>query len=303
VGVCGNHPPECEDVDLASKDVELVGVDPENLLERISLALGIARKVEAVAGLHRAYRLGTYVPIPKIKYPVYFLSRAADREYVEATSALRSHAKEESQHIAIVVPTVTFVGDALRREMAMKGIPLLPLTDLVALDDVGLHLAATPAATSLLDAIGSPSTLSGASPAVATAFIKERGGTAAWHELREHELQALVAAAGNYGVFANELTSSVTQAGDEVLNVRKVPGSYFTLIREAAEARTNFDPGMKRDHPESAKQIFQRARAAFSPGKGGAGAIFKTVRLPSRTTYRLDPDDSVSFAFAFAPKP
>jgi hypothetical protein len=74
------------------------------------------------------------------------------------------------------------------------------------------------------------------------------------------------------------------------------------LIRTAVERRSNYDPGTGDDDPDSAKQIFQRARQTIDLKVGKAWMLFKTDIVDSHATYRFDPDPSVTFALVFSPK-
>jgi hypothetical protein len=70
VAVCGNEPAECVDLELAAPDVDVLGVDPEELCEAIGKALQVRPSVAALPGLQGAYRVGTFIPEAGIKHAI-----------------------------------------------------------------------------------------------------------------------------------------------------------------------------------------------------------------------------------------
>lgn len=301
VAVCGNEPTECADVELAATDVEVLAVVPEDLCEAIGKALKIRTGVEALPGLRNAYRVGTFIPEAGIKHAIYLVVRCSERECAEALDALRTHAA--GQTFAVLLPSERFVTEQVRRQTSEAGIVLATLVDAVGLDATGLRALGDP--LQLFAAIGRPGV--GADPTVAVvarALVRSGGGAPTWRSLDEAAYKTLVAAAGAYDLFADELTKTVAKGqGAARKQSPNVQASHFKMIRSAIEAKANFDPGTSDDDGVAAKQIFQRARQTFDLKDGKSWRLFKTDKVDNHAVYRFAPDASVSFALVFALNP
>jgi hypothetical protein len=301
VAMCGMTPPECPDLELAPEDVQIVALVPESLAEAVGRALQVRTKVEALPYLRGAYRVGTFIPEPGVRQAIYLLVRTSEPEYAEAVDALRVHSA--GQPFAILIPTNRFVSDELRRQASTVGIPLVFLSETLELDpQQGLRPLGDP--LSVFAYVSRPATLNEAPVhVVAQAFVKPRGQGGSWRSLDDAAYTSLLSASDSYDVFADERTSIVSRAdGKGRHTVKGVPASHFKQIRSAIEARGFYDPVQPDDAPDSAKQIFQRARQSFDLKPGKTWLIFKTRKLESHAVYRFEPDSSVSFAFVFLPK-
>lgn len=299
VAVCGNEVAECADLELSSANVEVLAVVPEHLCETVGQALQIRTRVEALPGLRNAYRVGTFIPEAGIKHAIYLVVRSGERDCAEAMDALRTHAS--GQTFAVLFPTERFVTDELRRQAAAAGIVFVPLVDAVGLDATGLRPLLDP--LTLFAAVGRDGAAAGQRSAlVARAFVRSGGQTPTWHDLDDAGYQSLVAAAGSYDIFADELTKTVTKGkGAQFTKQANVAASKFRVVRAAIDKNSNYEPGMGDEDGASAKQVFQRARKAFDIGSGRSWALFKTDIVDNVSVYRFDPDPAVSFAFLFAP--
>ena len=103
IAVCGNDPAECDELRLTPKDVELLGIVPERLLEHLRRPLQLSGAVRKVAGLTQTYQVGFFIPQPALKHPVFFTAAASQVAYAATIDALRSRA--EGASFAVVTPT------------------------------------------------------------------------------------------------------------------------------------------------------------------------------------------------------
>ena len=300
--VCGNDPPECADLPLTEMDLAFLAVVPEELCAVIAKALQIRASVEALPGRRHVLRVGSFIPEAGIKHTVYLAVRCGERDYAECLDGLKALAA--GQTFAVLVPTERYINEETRRSLATVGAPVVALVDAIDLGaDGGLTASVDP--LKLFDAIGrhGPGPLATAPSVVARALLRSRDGKPEWHDLDKAAYDGLVAAADEYDIFADELSKSAIHGHGKARKHKKnVQGSYFPMIRAAAERRSNFDPGTGDNDPDSAKQIFQRARKAIDLGSGNNWALFKTDIVDSHATYRFDPDPSVTFALVFSPK-
>jgi hypothetical protein len=153
--VCGNDPPECGDVSLTEKDIEVLGVQPEQLCEAIRKALQLGGRAEQVADLPQVYRTGTYNSSPTSRCNVYLVVRSEPAEYATAFHALRS--RGDGERLSILVPTDHFVSEDDVQAMSRAGVPIICLAQVLDMDSAGQlsplapteHLFAATAATAL----------------------------------------------------------------------------------------------------------------------------------------------------------
>ena len=300
--VCGNDPPECPDLPLKEEDLAFMAVVPEELCAVIARALQIRANVEALPGRRHVLRVGSFMPEAGIKHTIYLAVRCGERDYVECLDGLKAHAA--GQTFAVLVPTERYINEETRRSLATVGALVVALVDAIDLGtDGGLTASVDP--LKLFDAIGrhGPGPLATAPSVVARAVVRSRAGKTDWLDLDNAAYDGLVAAAGEYDIFADELSKSVSNGrGKTRKHKQNVQGSYFPMIRTAVERRSNYDPGTGDDDPDSAKQIFQRARQTIDLKVGKAWMLFKTDIVDNHATYRFDPDPSVTFALVFSPK-
>ncbi|MFH1689270.1 MAG: hypothetical protein ABIE42_03425 [Candidatus Eisenbacteria bacterium] len=304
--VCGNDPPECEDIDLILKDVEVLGVDPRVLCEALRRPLCAGGKVEPIAGLRGVYRTGTFKPDPSIRHAVYFVARCDTREYAEAFDALRS--RQEGQSFAVLVPTDRFVSADTIRQMATLGIPVIVLQGLINADTSG-ELVTSASPLGLLGGIGrrAATTATLSNPVVAQTITHS-----GWQDLDEDSYGRLIESVGEYGIVADERSRVAWKRldGQESPERREdIQASYFRMIRAAVEKTGYFDPAV--DGPDedqvSGKQIFQRARSAIDVKYRASDdttqwRLFKTVKVDSHAEYHFQPDPDCRFALVFLPR-
>ena len=129
--VCGNSPVACADIILAPADIAFLAVDPVSLCRGIASALQIYAIAEAVGMIADAYRVGTFIPEPGIKHPVFFVVRTSARRYAEALDALRS--RQEGDPFAVLVPTDRFLTEDVGRPMRRAGVTVLVLAEVIGL--------------------------------------------------------------------------------------------------------------------------------------------------------------------------
>jgi hypothetical protein len=299
-GICGNDPPECPDLRLKEEDLAFLAVVPEELCAVIAKALQIRPAVEVLPGRRHVLRVGSFMPEAGVKHTVYLAVRTNERDYGECFDALESSAVGT---FAVLVPTDAFISEDARRALASVAAPVVALADTIDLGDAGLTTLVDP--LKLFAAIGrhGPGPLATAPSVVARALLRSGGGRAQWHDLDQSAYNHLVATAGQYDIFADELSRSVTKGrGKDREQQTGVKSSYFKMIRAGADRRSNLDPVADGPSEEgvSGKQIFQRARKAIDLGSGKNWALFKTDIADNHATYRFDPDNSVTFALVFA---
>ena len=303
--VCGNEPPQCEDLVLSQRDVEYLRLDPRVLCEAVAKALQVRMRFEEFVGFHAVYRIGTFIPDPGIHHGVFNVVRCSKGDYAEALDALRS--RWEYEGFAVLVPTNRFLSSDTSRQMATLGIPLLPLDDAIGIVDNRL--------TALIDPLyyfrGIGQRRFGAtrtsSLIMARALVCNKQGHYRWHDLDEQGYQDILAASGDYLVFADERSKTVVKgSGNKRKTKHNVKTAYFRMMHAAVTKTAGyFDPEI--DGPDedqvSGKQIFQRARAVFDlkhPGEN-VWTLFKSARVDNHAVYHLSPDDRVTFAFIFLP--
>lgn len=291
--VCGASPAECDDLDLVRSDIERLVLDPPGLCRAIAAVLQIRGSPEAVAGLATVYRVGTFIPEPGIRHPIYLAVRATPQAYAEAVEALRS--RQDGKPFGLLMPTDRFLADDVERQAQAAGIMVLALTDVVDLRDGRLAALADP--LRLFAGIGQRgAALSLVGATIAEAYLCDGSSPPRWIDLDEGQYQALVASASQYHVFADEITKTVVKGqGRETAQA-----SHFRIIRQVIRKRGYFNPAD--EMLASAQQIFQRARKLFDPRPGtGRWKLFKTIKDGETSLYHFSPDPGTSFAFVFLP--
>lgn len=311
--VCGNDPPECNDVELTSKDIEMLGVEPERLCETLRGPLLFGGKAERVQDLHHVYRAGTFIPQPGTRQAIYFAARCSAKDYSSVLDVLR--ARHGLEGLAFLIPTDRFVSEDTIHESGAGGIVVLPLAGIIGVNATG-HFFTTADATMLFSGIGR--TEPGPVLASDTVFaqVYSRDG---WRNLNDAAYHQLVSAADQYDIFADERDRRIIKREPSKKTKGKkkssantstqVQSSFFKMIRKAIEARGTFDPntnGLTEEHI-SGKQIFQRARKVFDIKYKGADGkdtwkLFKTGITDNHSVYHFQPDPKVSFALIFLPR-
>lgn len=306
--VCGNDPRECDDLVLEQKDVEHLGVEPKALCDSVASALQVRQRFEDLDGLRGVFRVGTFIPEAGIKHPVLFAVRCSDSDYAEVLDAIRS--REERGAFAVIVPTDRFIADDTARQMSSLGMPLLPLDDVLGIDDGKLTALVDPLA--YFNRIGQtgPGTTTTAPSVVAQALICDGKGKPSWRNLDEQGYQELVDAADDYLIFADERsrTSARTKKNKREKKDQQ-QASYFQLLRACAEHRGYYDPAtdLRFDEVyEDPKQTLVRARQHIDvkvPKQGAKDdyALFKTRMVDRHSVYEFDPTPGVAFALLFQP--
>ena len=303
--VCGNVPPECEDIELTAKDIEFLGVLPKPLCEALRGPLYFGGKTERVSELDNIFRAGTFKPRPSIRKSIYFGARCSAKDYSILLDVLRS--RHGSEGFALLVPTDRFVSEEKIREAASKGIVVLPLTEVIGMDGLG-KLVAKVDATELFACIGrfGPGPIAPAGTVYSQALTND-----GWENLDEAGYRQLLRNADQYDIFADEHTKKVRKKaadrkGGRATPPSRVSASNFQIIRKAVEACGYFDPTVTEENA-SAKQIFQRARKALDIKVVGADGkshwkLLKSVKGDNHTIYQFQPDEGVTFALIFLPK-
>jgi len=308
VAVCGNDPPECEDVDLSPKDIEILGVSPERLCEALGTALRFCGKAAEVPGLHHVLLAGTFQPSPGVRHSIYLTARCSAAEYITVLDVLR--ARHGAEGFGLLLPTDRFIGEETIRTSAACGIVVLPLAGLVEMDASGT-LMATADASLLFAGIGrtGPGTMGIAPTVFARAFTR-----AGWQNLDKATYERLVKSRDQYHIFADEHTKEVHKQvpngrKTKVERHKKVRVSYFQIIRQAIETNSYFDPvnDPRTVERASAKQTLQNARKVFDiKGAGPDGSeswgLIQTEMVDSHSVYRFRPDPKVEFALIFLPE-
>jgi len=299
VAVCGNDPAECEEVQLAPRDVELMGVVPESLLEELRSPLQISGTVRAIDGLPQAYQAGFYIPQPGTKHPIFFLAAASARQYAPMLDALRSRA--EGASFAVLTPTDRFISPETARQFRTIGVPIISLGDTIRLSPAGK----LEAATNVLNIFATIGRRASAGVSAATDVFADALTVEGWKNLTEQEYRDLVLAASTYQIFADERAKTASKPnGRRRKTTTGIQTSYFRILRKATEASGRFDPNVNglTDEQQSGKQIFQRARKAIDLERTSGWALFKTEMIDDHAEYVFRPDADVTFALIFLPK-
>jgi hypothetical protein len=295
VAVCGNDPPECDEVRLSLRDVELVGVVPERFLEALRRPLRIGGTVRKVEGLTQTYQAGVFVPQRGVKYPVFFIAAASQDHYATLLDALRS--RVEGSSFAVIVPTDRFVSAESIRQFRALGIPIVALADTLCLS-ASAKLEAVKDFLAVFSTIGRRATASVGSGIDVFAEVLTATG---WRSLTKAEYHDLVAGADGYAIFADEHTRTAVKAeGGHRKKTDNILPSFFRILQRGAEASGRFDPNL--DEQDSSKQIFQRARKVIDIRRKGGWVLFKTEQVENHAEYRFQPDSEVEFALIFLPK-
>lgn len=304
--VCGDDPPECEELQLAPGDVDVLGISPERLCEALRAPLLFGGRVEQLQGLRHVYHAGVFIPAPGIRHSIYVAVRCSGTDYAEVFDALRS--RHDGGAFAVLVPTDRFISTETRRQMETLGIPLIELATLIHIGADG-RLSTAVEALDLFSAIGrrGPSTAGRGSQVHAT--VRTQRGR---EDLDEAGYKRLLEAAGDYEIFADERSRTVTKrtaGGEKPEHKSDVQAGYFQMIHAAVEKTGYFDPAI--DAPDedmvSGKQIFQRARKAIdvkyrAPSGTMTWRLLKSAKVENRTVYRFQPDPDCKFALIFLPR-
>jgi len=295
--ICGNVPPECDDVDLTLEDVEVLGVDPERLCQALRRPLCTGGKVEPIADLRSAYRTGTFKPDPSTRHAIHFVARCDPREYAAAFDALRS--RQDGRSFAVLVPTDRFVSADTMRQMATLGIPIIQLRGMIEIDAAG-ELTTSDDPLRVLGGTGRRTRAASGPP---VARVRTQDG---WQDLDEAEYRRLIETAQEYDILADEKARVVWKHGRREDGIR---ASYFRMVRAAVEKTGRFDPGVDGpdDDQESDKQTFQRARKALDVKyRADDGTtqwrLFKSLKFDKHTEYLFQPDPDCRFALIFLPR-
>jgi hypothetical protein len=300
--VCGNRPIGCRDLILTEHEVGLLTTDVMRLCRIIASALGTRGCPERIADLSGVHRVGSIIPEPGIRYPVYLVIRSNSEGYGEAFGALLG--RQAGTPFSMLVPTGRFLTDPIEHQARTTGVVILALADVLVLAGDRFSCAADPA--TLFSSLGQrpPSSFGAAGQVVARALVCDGFSPHRWRDLDEPAYRALVAAANSFDVFADEQTKFVHKGPIGARQTNTATASQFGSIRLAVRKRGYFDPF--EDDPRSlvsAQQIFQRARKLFDPRMGrGAWRLFKTIEGDERSLYHFSPDRGVSFAFVFLPE-
>jgi hypothetical protein len=302
--ICGNHPPECKELILEPKDVELIGVKPDALCKALREVLLITGKFEELSGVTKTFRVGTFVPQAGVKHSIFFVAQTNPGKYAVAFDALRS--RYEGENFAVLVPTDRFIDGDTIRQMATLGIPIIPLWEIIGIDSSG-KLTTTEDPLHLFEGIGrkAPKTFVAAGQAVAQVLMRD-----GWHELDEAGYQHLIEAASNYDILADERSKSIWKKVDgKSTRQEGIRATYFRILRRGVEKKGYFDPNIETLDEEqvSGKQIFRNARRAIDikyKDKDGKATwkLFKSVKVENHTEYHFQPDSDLSFALIFLPR-
>lgn len=299
IAVCGNDPAECDEVRLAPKDAELVGVVPERLLEALRSPLRISGTIRSIDGLPQAYQAGFYIPQPGTKYPIFFLAAASARQYTVMLDALRSRA--EGGSFAVLAPTDRFIAPETARQFRTIGIPIIALADMIRLSPSGQ----LEAATNMLELFAMIGRRTAAKIISATEVFADVLTVDGWKNLTEKEYRDLVSTASAYQIFADERAKTASKPdGRRRKTMTGLQPSYFRMLRKAAEASGRFDPNVNglTEEQLSGKQIFQRARQTIDLRRPSGWALFKTETVDDHAEYLFRPDPDITFALIFLPK-
>jgi hypothetical protein len=302
--ICGNHPPECEELVLEPKDIEFIGVKPEALCRALREALLIGGKFEKLSDFIHVYRVGTFMPQPGVRHSVFFVSSTSPEKYAVTFDALRS--RYEGETFAVLVPTDRFVDSDTIRQMATLGIPIIPLREVIGIDSEGkLTTAEDP--IRLFEDIGRRAPKRFVAGGQIVAQVLDNTG---WHELDEAGYQRLLEAVGDYEIFADERSKTIwRKVGGRAKRQEGIRASYFRILRAGVEKKGYFDPNIEAPDEEqiSGKQIFRSARRAIDikyKNKDGKATwkLFKSVKVENHTEYQFQPDENLSFALIFLPR-
>jgi hypothetical protein len=303
-GVCGNDPPECDDIDLVQDDIEVFGVEPLDLCKSLRGPLRTGGRAEALPGLQNVFRAGTFKPDESTRHSVYLVVRCAEHEYAAAFDAVRS--QQEGSSFAILIPTDRFVAADTIRQMGTLGIPIIALQGLVDADRNG-QLTTTSDVIRLFGGIGRRTSAAVSLSAPVVAQVRTHHG---WQDLDESGYGRLIENADDYDIMADERSQVVWKRdGDGKPHQRadRVQASYFRMIRAAVDKVGYFDPSAH--GPEdlnSSKQIFQRARKTIdikntAERDGNDWRLFKSVKVDNHVEYHFQPDPDFCFALIFHP--
>lgn len=303
--VCGIDQPECEGVAQSREDVELHAVSTERLCEALRSPLCVGGRVEEVADFRQTYRVGSFIPEPAVRYPVYFVVRGSAREYAEAAEALRS--REDGHGLAILVPTDRFVSGGTIQRMRALGIPIIPLQGLVDIDEHG-NLITAADAFQIFAGVGCHLFVASALSGAIFAQARTRSG---WHDLDEAAYRKLIQASAGYNIVADEGKGAVRKrmSRDGPPQERhNIPASYFCMVRAAIDKHGYFDPAVEgpAEERDDGKQTFQRARNAIDlklPDETGHAVwqLFKSVKIDGHVVYQFRPESDCLYALIFLP--
>ena len=292
--VCGNGPIGCRDLILTEYEAALLTTNMMGLCRTLVSVLGIRGSPERIGDLNGVHRLGSIIPAPGIRYPVYLVIRSDARSYAEVLGALI--ARHAGRPFSMLVPTARFHTDEIERQARPLGVGIVVLADVIVLTGDRFSCAADPA--KLFASLGqrTPPVFDAADQLVAWALVCDGISPHRRRDLDEAAYRALVADADSFDVFADEQTKIVHKGPIGARETKTATASHFDSIRLAVKKRGYFDP-IEDDPCEraSAQQIYPRVG-------GGPWRLFKTIQGDERALYHFSPDPGVSFAFVFLPE-
>jgi hypothetical protein len=300
--VCGNGPAGCRDLILTEHEAALLEVEMAGLCRMIASALGIRASPETLRDLIGVHRVGSVIPEPGIRYPIYLVIRSHAQSYAEVLGTLVT--RHFNGPFSVLVPTARFLTEDVERQARTMGVSIIVLADVMLLAGDRLSCCADPA--TLFSSLGqrTPAIFDGVGEMVARALVCDGKAPPRWQDLDEPAYRALVREASSFDIFADEQTKTVQTGLIGARQTNTATASHFSSIRSAVTKRGYFDPFQDDPHERaSAQQIFQRARKLFDPRKkGGSWRLFKTIQGEERSLYHFSPDRGVSFAFVFLPE-
>lgn len=289
-------PIEPDEQVLSEQEARLQCLDRDGFTKMLQKVLGITGRREWLAGLPNVCRLGAHVPVPGMRFPIFFVARCSSADYARDFDVLL--AQERGPPFAVVLLTRRHVTHDIGRKLSDAGAVLVALSDVLDFQDGRLRLLVEPG--QLFERLGQvPPSRAGKAPVVARAIIG-LAGRFSWRDLDQDAYDGLLAQRAQYDIVADELTRTCFKKGK---TAERINPAYFATIRAAMERRSKYDPDQ--NGPEDAmsgKQTFQRARQTFDIGKRKSWKLFKTDMSDEVTRYDFSPDADVSFVFIFAPK-
>jgi hypothetical protein len=252
---------------------------------------------EGIRDLIGVHRVGSVIPEPGTRYPVYLVIRSSAPSYAEAFGALV--ARQGGRPFSAIVPTGRFLTDDLEQQMRSRGVAVIALADVLEAKAGRMVVRTDP--QQLFSGLGAPVSAAGLAPAlVGRAILRDRAQPPRWVDLDDAAYRNLLTAVDRYDVLADERQRSVWKGAKVETGVQR---SHFRSINAALTCAGYYDPNVAGPELTAGKQIFQRARKSFDIKAGGSSwKIFKSIRTEEKhTVYTFQPDPDVSFAFIFLP--
>jgi len=298
VAVCGCSPRECEEVELAKGDLILRRPDVPKIVKELRSALGVTGQPGPLEDLPNAWRVGMFIPDPRLRVPVLFIWRA-ERDALAV--ALADLLGRQAGPALVLVPSAEDLPPVARAELARRGAAVVDLGTTVGYDAEARRLAMVLTTARLRALLPARSAHVADAVALVITDCEEREASA-------DDVAALLGADRDaYDLIVDGIRNQIWKRG------AAAPGKFRAknhvhVLRDLVDAHRPVLPDdllsvrhVSADGGGRAEQLI-RTRHAIEGARGRR--FIKSTRLDDDlTAYQWAPDPGLRFALIFALDP